>query len=58
MISLSSRTSVGRKISDGSDRETPDYRREWQEWQESIRQKGIDISRLWNVFGPMITIGS
>jgi hypothetical protein len=43
------------KISDGGDRETPDYRREWQ---ESIRQKGIDISWLWKVFGPMITIGS
>jgi hypothetical protein len=33
---------VGRKISDGGDRGTPGYRREWQ---ESFRPRRIDI--LW-----------
>jgi hypothetical protein len=32
--------SVGMKISDGGDRETPRYRREWE---ESFGSKGIDI---------------
>jgi hypothetical protein len=34
------RASVGKKVSDGGDRKTPRYRREWQ---ESIGPKGIDI---------------
>jgi hypothetical protein len=46
---------VGRKISDAGDRGTPGYRREWQ---ESFRPKRLDILWIWEVFGPVITVGS
>jgi hypothetical protein len=42
-------------VSDISDKETPYYR---QEWQRAIRLKRVDIVYIWEVFGPVITIGS
>ena len=53
-VSLSP-TSAGRKIADVGDRETPRYRREWQ---ESIRQKVIEIFWIWKVFGFLISVRS
>jgi len=49
------RTSVGRKVSDGGDKGTPGYRRDWQ---ESFRPKRMDILSIWKLFGSVISIGS
>jgi len=46
---------VERMISDIGDKETPGYRREWQ---ESFRPRRLDILYIWKVFGSVISFGS
>jgi hypothetical protein len=45
----------GRIISEIGERGTPDYRRERQEF---FRPRSIDMDWIWEVFGPVITVGS
>ena len=46
---------MGRMISDGGDRGTPGYRREWQEF---FRPRSIDMDWIWEVFGSVIIVGN